>query len=367
MRLFFIGGWLIALLNLWGCQSHTPVDQEQVVRSDTTSSIREAPRIEVKVVPARRETFAIPVLANGLVEAARELELSITASGQATTCNLADGLVVKEGDLLLALDTTDLAMQRQKQRIALDLAIEEKNDLIFTGGGTRGDDNSVNPEQLKYFELRSGYRQAKQQLAEINANLARTKLYAPFSGILSEVQIQEGQQVNAGTPLATLMAPSSYRVRLQVLEQDAVALKTGQPVIILPVALPDVALTGRILTILPAVNKEGLVDVLADFIQRHDKLLSGMKVQVRIEQRLPDQLIIPKEALVLRSGKQVVFTYDEASGLAKWNYVDVAHENDRWLAIRDGLKPGDQVIISNNANLAHDAEVDVRHQTLDRH
>ena len=194
-----------------------------------------------------------------------------------------------------------------------------------------------------------------------NANLARTKLYAPFSGILSEVQIQEGQQVNAGTPLATLMAPSSYRVRLQVLEQDAVALKTGQPVIILPVALPDVALTGRIRTILPAVNKEGLVDVLADFIQRHDKLLSGMKVQVRIEQRLPDQLIIPKEALVLRSGKQVVFTYDEASGLAKWNYVEVAHENDRWLAIRDGLKPGDQVIISNNANLAHDAEVDVRY------
>lgn len=121
MRHLFSTGWLIALLHLWGCQSHTPVDQERVVRGDSTSSIREAPRIEVEVVPARQETFAIPVLANGLVEAARELELSMTASGQATTCNLVDGLVVKEGDLLLTLDTTDLAMQRQKQRIALEL------------------------------------------------------------------------------------------------------------------------------------------------------------------------------------------------------------------------------------------------------
>ena len=59
----------------------------------------------------------------------------------------------------------------------------------------------------------------------------------------------------------------------------------------------------------------------------------------------------------MRSGREVVFIYDEQEELAKWKYVTVAHENDTEIAIIEGLEAGQLAIIEGNLNLDHDAEV----------
>ena len=87
------------------------------------------------------------------------------------------------------------------------------------------------------------------------------------------------------------------------------------------------------------------------------KLFEGMNVRVSVHRSLGKQLVIPKEALVLRSGKQVVFTLVE--GKAYWNYVQTGLENANSYTIVDGLKEGDIVITSGNINLAHEAPVSV--------
>jgi hypothetical protein len=112
------------------------------------------------------------------------------------------------------------------------------------------------------------------------------------------------------------------------------------------------------------VDERGLVRIHArlqpDDLRRHSaRLLEGMNIRAVLEKRLPNQLVVPKSAVVLRSGKPVVFTYDEASGLAKWNYVTVLHENDTHAAIGEGLRAGDLVIYEGNLNLDHDAKVTV--------
>lgn len=91
-----------------------------------------------------------------------------------------------------------------------------------------------------------------------------------------------------------------------------------------------------------------------------------MNVKVSVRRSLGEQLVIPKTAVVLRSGKQVVFTLKE--GKAMWNYVNTGLENatecvvsDRsQKGIEDGLLEGDTVIVTGNLNLAHEAEVDVK-------
>ena len=91
-------------------------------------------------------------------------------------------------------------------------------------------------------------------------------------------------------------------------------------------------------------------------IARPDRnLFEGMNVRVVIERRLPNQIVIPKSAVVERSGRKVVFTVED--GLAKWHYVTVAHENDEEVAIGEGLRAGERVIVSGNLNLGHDAPV----------
>jgi membrane fusion protein, multidrug efflux system len=71
-------------------------------------------------------------------------------------------------------------------------------------------------------------------------------------------------------------------------------------------------------------------------------------------------LVVPKEAVVERSGRKVVFCYEAESdtlGLAKWHYVTVLHENQQQLAIGEGLKAGEKVIVEGNMNLGHDARI----------
>ena len=107
------------------------------------------------------------------------------------------------------------------------------------------------------------------------------------------------------------------------------------------------------------VGENGLVQVKAIAHPQQakilEKLFDGMNVKIIIENQIPNQLIIPKQAVVLRSNKQVVFTYE--SGLAKWNYVKTAYENSTAYAIKEGLKENDTIIVQGNLNLAHDARV----------
>ena len=65
--------------------------------------------------------------------------------------------------------------------------------------------------------------------------------------------------------------------------------------------------------------------------------------------------MVAKEAIVMKSGKPVVFT--EENGLAKWNYVSTGRENGKEIEILSGIKAGQNVIVSNNLQLAHDAPI----------
>lgn len=86
--------------------------------------------------------------------------------------------------------------------------------------------------------------------------------------------------------------------------------------------------------------------------------IDGMNVRVRIRKTIPDQIVVPKSAVVLRSDRQVVFSYD-GNGRAQWNYVTTGFENLDQYTITEGLTPGMEIITSGNVNLAHESPVTV--------
>ena len=121
-----------------------------------------------------------------------------------------------------------------------------------------------------------------------------------------------------------------------------------------PFAASEVKANGRITEINPWVDEHGMVQVKAA-VEGTDRLFGGMNVQVSVHRSLGKQLVVPKEAVVLRSGKQVVFTL--VDNKANWVYVHTGLENATSYTITDGLKAGDVVITSGNINLAHEAPV----------
>lgn len=68
-------------------------------------------------------------------------------------------------------------------------------------------------------------------------------------------------------------------------------------------------------------------------------------------------LLVPKEAVVIRGNRPVVFTVE--GNLAKWNYVEIGRNNGVEIEIISGLTKADQVIVSNNLQLAHEAAIKI--------
>jgi len=97
-----------------------------------------------------------------------------------------------------------------------------------------------------------------------------------------------------------------------------------------------------------------MISVKAEF-RNNGRLIDGMNVRVVIRKPVPDRLVVPKEALVIRQGKDVIFVRQDS--LAIWKYVTVEFENSKSISVKEGLEPGDLVIISGNVNLAHETTV----------
>ncbi len=318
----------------------------------------------IQYTPATTAPFPLRTFSTGTLQATLQTELKVKTSGLLLRLEASENRRFQKGDLVAQLDPSALQLQLEQAKLQLEEAAFNKNDLIALGGGTFGDDGSVSAEVLNNFEIQSGYKKARHAIKQIEHDMEQGRLLAPFSGTVADVKAKPHQQVGAGETLCRLIDPMSYEAVFFMLEKEAVQASIGQPVRVQPIADPTTELRATVSAINPVVDERGLVRIHAriqpDGLRRHAaRLLEGMNIRVVLEKRIPNQLVVPKSAVVLRSGKPVVFTYDEASGLATWNYVTLLYENDTHAAISEGLKPGDLVIFEGNLNLDHDAKVTV--------
>ena len=107
----------------------------------------------------------------------------------------------------------------------------------------------------------------------------------------------------------------------------------------------------------PLVDENGMVKVKAS-VEGNAGLFDGMNVRVSVKRSVDNVFVIPKTAVVMRSGKQVVFTLKD--GKAMWNYITTGLENMTGYTVTgDGMEEGAQVIVTGNVNLAHEAPVKV--------
>lgn len=338
------------------CQSATST----AIATDSTALnrpvINRASRVQIQ--PARRGTFVLQSAATGLVRAPAQSKLSFRISGTIQQINVGNGIAVAAGQVMARLDDHD---QRMNLRLALDQVAEvqvQLRALIAEYGGRETDTASLKPNARAYVLTKSGYYKAQTALASARQQLDYTVLRAPYAGLVANLSAKPYNFITSYEPFCTLLSRSGLLVEFSVLESELGAVQVGQPVRIMPVAIPGRSYAGRVSEINPFVNGQGLVLVKATLQQPDARLFEGMNARVVLEQRLAGQIIIPRSAVVERSGRKVVFTVE--GGLAKWHYVTITHENDTEVAISDGLKAGEQVITSGSLNLAHDAPVTVQ-------
>ncbi|WP_304518229.1 efflux RND transporter periplasmic adaptor subunit, partial [Cecembia rubra] len=184
----------------------------------------------------------------------------------------------------------------------------------------------------------------------------KSTIKAPISGRIADLKVRTGSLINAGDELFEIINTGQLELKVKVLESDINLISLGQKAEIYPVggSFPD--LTGTVRSINPKVDENGLVQV-SILVSAAKGLLPGMNARAIIRAPQNNSLVVPKEALVYRSNRPVVFTIENNE--SKWNYVEVGKDNGREVEILSGIEAGMTVITSNNLQLAHQAPVQI--------
>jgi RND family efflux transporter MFP subunit len=309
---------------------------------------------EVLATPLRITDFKHELISNGKLSARQSVDLRFESAEPIAAIFVKNGEWVKQGQKLAELATFRLANRAFQAKDALDRTRLELQDVLIGQGYAPEDTSAIPAATLQLARTRSGYDQALSQYQMAVYEEEHAVLTAPFDGIVANLFARPYNIASTSEAFCTIIDAHTLEASFTVLESELPLIKTGDKAEVIPFALPRGKSEGRISEINPLVDENGMVKVKASVVNRGD-LFEGMNVRVSIQRLLPNQLVVPKKSVVLRSGKQVVFTL--VNGKAYWNYVQTDLENADTYTIADGLKEGDIVIVDGNINLAHETTV----------
>lgn len=311
---------------------------------------------EVTVQTLKRQVFDHELVSNGKVVAGGQADLSFESPGIVAHIYVKNGDLVRKGQKLAELDKFRLTNKTLQAKDALEKSKLELQDVLIGQGYPTSDHSKIPADIMQLARVKSGYDQSLSQYELAKYEEEHATLTTPFDGIVANLFSKPYNAASTSDAFCTIIGTQGMEADFTVLESELPLIKNGDKVIITPYSDSASKQEGRITQINPLVDDKGMVKVKA-VVNSRGKLFSGMNVRVNVHRSLGEQLVIPKSAVVLRSGKQVVFTLKD--GKAQWNYIQTGLENAESYSVVDGLKEGDAVIVTGNVNLAHEAPVKI--------
>jgi RND family efflux transporter MFP subunit len=339
---------LLIIALMLTCKSKKAENLEEMARR---SSHVEA--VIVKTVKLEPSTFYHELISNGKASSSEKAVIPFKVNGIISEINIQNGQKVKTGYLLAVIDDFEFKTQLTRAQQGLEKAeINFKDDLLtnFSSSDTIG----LSPAKIKISRIRSGLNDAVTALAVAEFNFNNTRIYAPLNGVVANLEAMQWNPSQNYKNLCTIILDELMEVEFPVIESEYSFINKGMPVGIVPFINDSSIISGRITQINPQVDENGMVKVKAEF-RNNGRIIDGMNMRVVIRKPVSNRMVVPKEALVIRQGKDVIFVRQDT--LAIWKYVTVEFENSTSLSIKEGLAPGDLVIISGNINLAHETTV----------
>lgn len=343
---------LVGLIIIYSCNQKEPVEEDFQL---TKPALGDKDSYHVKTVTVKQEILSYPILAQGKIEAQEFTPITFEVSGILKFLHVSNASYIRKGQIIASLqnDLQEIDVKEANQNFK-KVKVDFESSLASFGDSLSNPDHwSVIKENVA---LLSGLSSAELALERATISLEKTAVYAPFSGFVEGLKIREGESVTGMQPIGRIVNQNSLEVNCNILEFDLGKLSLGDSAAIYPLAYPGKQLLAQVHEINPKVEETGYVRVRLALKQEH-RLIEGMSVRVEIFVPESRQLLVPKSAVVRKSGRNVVFTVEDS--LAKWNYVTIGKDNGKQIEILDGLEPDVEVIVSNNLQLAHDSPVHV--------
>ncbi len=349
-----------------------------------------APPRVVETVPVARRALERTVTVTGSLAALDRATLTMKVPGRLSEIAMDLGSVVRTGDLIAQIEPRDYELRVQQAlaalaqaRTALGLPPEGTNDVLALDSTSPVrearavfDEAARNRERVqslakdkiasaseldtveasfvvasnrlvKAFEDGRGRQatlaQRRAELELARQQLADTTLRAPFTGAVEARLASLGEFIVTGTPIVTLVRTDPLRLRLEVPERQAPAVRAGQTARF-HVDGDTNRFTARLTRLSPAIRPEDRMLLVAADVPGAAALRPGAFVRAEIITTPEDPgLTVPRSALIVFAGLEKVVTIQGGKALEK--AVTTGRRGSDWIEIVAGLKAGDPVVV----------------------
>jgi len=382
--------------------------------------------VSVKVAEAEKQPIAQQVSALGTVFPRDTAQVSPKISAQIKQMPLWKNRVVRAGDVIAVLESSDLQAQRNEAAGALNEAraaarsvetgtipqnnaqdqkalrdaraaadnarrVYERRLALYNAGGiskkdleasqldlTRAEDDLRLAEQtvaLRTQALNPNDRaqaaakvaQAEQHLGSLDAQLSYATVRAPISGIVTDQALYEGSFAAAGTTLVTIADTTQVIIKAPFSDTVAAQLKTGDAATVAPTDVPGESMTGQATLISRSVDPANrTVEVWVTLENGAGRLRVNGAAQVTVNANAKQSaVVVPASAVTLdatNADEGTVMVVDDSS-VAHETKVTVGIRTADKMEITSGLEAGETVVTEGNYSLPDGTKVEVAKET----
>jgi len=306
--------------------------------------------VPVETARANAVRLAETVRAVGTFRSDESVIVRPEIAGRVIETPFAEGQVVEQGALLFRLDDSIAKAELVEAEAAYVLARQNNlraRELLEKGAGTA----RARDEALARMEM----DRARVELAR--ARLAKTRIQAPFAGIVGLRQVSVGDYVAAGQDLVNLESIDAVKLDFRIPERHLAALAVGQTVAAEVDAFSGRSFDGRVYAIDPQIDPAGhSIAVRARLPNPERRLRPGLFARVTLTvSESGESISIPEQAILLRGEK--FFVYKVIDGKAALTSVEIGRRVAGRVQIVRGLAPGEEVVTAGQMKLQDGAPV----------
>ena len=280
-----------------------------------------------------------PLEFTGVVAARDELKLSFKVGGVVQRVTVREGDRVRKGQVLAELDPTEIGAQVEQARQLADKAERDRQrgEALYA-------DQVIPLEQLQ--NLRTQAEVAASQLRAARFNRQYAVITAPADGVVLRRTIEERELAAPGQVMLVLgRADSGFVVRFAVADRDVVRLKRGASLQVRLDAWPEQVFQAEVRQIAGAADPaSGLFEIEAALAPTKQALASGLVGRVRLQPEGGATLAYVPIGAVLEGHDDHARVFIAEGDIARRRDVQVAFITADSVALRGGVKPGEQVI-----------------------
>lgn len=312
--------------------------------------------LQVEAVQIQEETIEDKIFTSGSVLAEEDVELSPEASGIITNILFDEGSMVREGDLLVKINDSELQAEKRRATFRLNLAEqrEERQKALLERGGISQDDYDATLNEMNVI---------RSELDLINARINQTEIRAPFSGQIGLKYVSEGSYVSPNSQIASLQSLNPIKIDFSIPERYISRVAIGDR-IDFTVQGVDSTFTGEVYAIEPRISRDTRsISIRARSENKGRLLFPGAFANITLVlDEIDDALMVPTIAVVPELNSQKIYVV--RNGLVEEVRVQTGLRTSEKVQLISGVAPGDTVLTTGILQANPGSEVEITNLTM---